>query len=263
MFSPFNLPPGILLLVTDTLASPADWVLHRALIEQLKPASKSKSDSLATPQKAIVLAVSEDLARWKAIAAKSNLHLDQKAAAGSFVFIDVLQRVPPPDTDTDNDASAPALRPIFNAVVTALGSGNADGDALVILDDLATLAWLGFPVLALTRFSRALGAACRTANATLLIRQHVLTPPPGAAESEGLDELSRALRQLCAYHMEVLPLASGRSGAVSGQVALHVGPATPTRKSGVRLLSRGAALQYKLTDGGAVFFERGTGAGVL
>jgi hypothetical protein len=65
MFSPFELPSGILLLVTDQLSSPADFVLHRSLIDHLKGA---KSDS---PKKAIVLSVSEDLARWKAIAAKS------------------------------------------------------------------------------------------------------------------------------------------------------------------------------------------------
>ena len=53
------------------------------------------------------------------------------------------------------------------------------------------------------------------ANATLLIRQHVLTP---STEEPMLDDLFRALQQMCTYHMEVLPLASGRSGAVSGQV---------------------------------------------
>ncbi|KAJ7736867.1 hypothetical protein B0H16DRAFT_110288 [Mycena metata] len=245
MFSPFELPSGLVLFVTDTLASPAGWVLHRGLIDHLKGV---KSD---TQKKAIVLSVSEDLARWKAIAAKSNLHLDQKAASGAFVFIDVLARVHPPDTDSP----LPVLRPVLDAVVSALGPDADRTDTLVIVDDLATLDWLGFSVLDITRFCRALAATCRKANATLLIRQHLLAPDAAP------DELFRALNQLCTYHMEVLPLASGRSGAVSGQVALHLGPGTP--KSGVRLLSRSVALQYKLSDGGAVFFERGTGAGVL
>ncbi|KAJ7935289.1 hypothetical protein B0H13DRAFT_2227178 [Mycena leptocephala] len=242
MFSPFELPSGILLLVTDQLSSPADFVLHRSLIDHLKGA---KSDS---PKKAIVLSVSEDLARWKAIAAKSNLHLDQKSLSGALIFVDVLERVRPPDT---------VLRPILDAVVSALGS-NDGSDNLVIVDDLATLDWLGFSVLDITRFCRALAAACRKTNATLLIRQHVLTP---STAEPVLDDLFRALHQMCTYHMEVLPLASGRSGAVSGQVALHAGPGTP--RGGVKLLNRSSALQYKLRDGGAVFFERGTGAGVL
>jgi len=247
MFSPFDLPSGILLLVTDQLSSPADFVLHRGLIDHLKGA---KSEN---PKKAIVLSVSEDLTRWKAIATKSNLNLDQKLSSGALIFVDVLERVRPPDTDS----SAPVLRPILDAVVSALGQSDGS-DALVIVDDLATLDWLGFSVLDITRFCRALAAACRKANATLLIRQHVLTP---STAEPVLDDLFRTLHHMCTYHLEVLPLASGPSGAVSGQVALHAGPGTP--RGGVKLLCRNSALQYKLTDGGAVFFERGTGAGVL
>ncbi|KAJ7108456.1 hypothetical protein C8R43DRAFT_1044052 [Mycena crocata] len=251
MFSPFDLPLGILLLVTDQLSSPADFVLHRSLIDHLKGA---KSDKKA---KAIVLSVSEQLPRWKAIAAKSNVHLDQQTASGAFVFVDVLERVPPPP-NPDNGA---LLRPILDEVVASLGTSETT-DTLVILDDLAALDWLGFSLLDITRFCRALAAACRKANATLLIRQHILTPS-SSTSTPILDDLFRALHQLCTYHMEVLPLASGRSGAVSGQVALHPGPGTSRIAGAVRLLPRSAALQYKLTDGGAVFFERGTGAGVL
>ncbi|KAJ7355388.1 hypothetical protein DFH08DRAFT_498383 [Mycena albidolilacea] len=246
MFSPFDLPSGILLLVTDQLSSPADFVLHRGLIDHLKG---GKSENT---KKVIVLSVSQDLARWTAIAAKSNLHLDQKSS-DAVIFVDVLERVHPPDSDS----SAPILRPILDAAVSVLQE-NDGADVLVIVDDLATLDWLGFSVLDITRFCRALAAACRKANATLLIRQHVLTP--SNAESM-LDDLFRALHQMCTYHMDVLPLASGRSGAVSGQVALHLGPGAP--RGGVKLLGRSSALQYKLTDTGAVFFERGTGASVL
>ncbi|KAJ7684293.1 hypothetical protein DFH06DRAFT_970027 [Mycena polygramma] len=250
MFSPFDLPSGILLLLTDQLSSPADFVLHRGLVDHLKGA-KSENPT----KKAIVLSVSESITRWKAVAAKSNLHLDQQSASGAFVFIDVLERVSPPDIDSND---MPVLRPILDEVASELGRSEGH-ETLVIVDDLATLDWLGFSVLDIARFCRALAAACRKkAKATLLIRQHVLTP---STAEPVLDDLFRAVHQMCTYHMEVLPLASGRSGAVSGQVALHVGPGTP--RGGVRLLGRGSALQYKLTDGGAVFFERGTGAGVL
>ncbi|KAJ7072835.1 hypothetical protein C8F01DRAFT_262424 [Mycena amicta] len=244
MFSPFDLPPGVLLLVTDQLSSPADFVLHRGLIDHLK-SNKQK--------RAIVLSDSPEFARWKAIAAKSNLQLDPLVEAGSFTFIDILERVKPPDNITDSE---PRLLPILELVASTISE--SENDTLVIVDDLATLDWLGFSVLDITRFCRALYAACRKANATLLLRQHVLTPTPAEPI---LDDLFRALRQLCTYHLEVLPLASGRSGTVSGQVALHAGPAVSQTK--VKLLPRGAALQYRLTDGGATFFERGTGAGVL
>ena len=48
------------------------------------------------------------------------------------------------------------------------------------------------------------------ANATLFVRHHRLSDEP--------DDLFRHLYQLCTYHLEVRGLASGRSGAVSGEV---------------------------------------------
>lgn len=48
-------------------------------------------------------------------------------------------------------------------------------------------------------------------NAAILIRHHVLS-------LDDPDEISRLLMQLCSYHIEVLPLSTGKSGAVSGQV---------------------------------------------
>jgi hypothetical protein len=48
-------------------------------------------------------------------------------------------------------------------------------------------------------------------NAALIIRHHVVKPGEP-------DELLRLLLQLCAYHVDVRPLSSGKSGAVSGEV---------------------------------------------
>jgi hypothetical protein len=50
-------------------------------------------------------------------------------------------------------------------------------------------------------------------NASLIIRHHVVTPTEP-------DDLLRQLLQICTYHMDVRPLSSGRSGAVSGEVKL-------------------------------------------
>lgn len=62
MLSPFNLPEGILILVTDELSSPAEFLLHRSFVTHVKESKHSKT---------IILSVSEDIARWKAIATKS------------------------------------------------------------------------------------------------------------------------------------------------------------------------------------------------
>lgn len=145
------------------------------------------------------------------------------------------------------------------------------------------------------------------------MRHHLLSP-------EEPDELFRSLYQLCASYIEVRPLASGRSGAVSGevssllpiytsmvlfaalptpkpptvisapqtsypsvlrfpihgtsvvltslilQVSLYPGPSymlSASISSHSHLIPRDKALQYRLTDTGATFFERGTGGAVL
>jgi len=62
LFSPFDLPNGILLLITDGLAAPADFVLHRCLATHLKENKKSNT---------VILSVSEGISRWKALASKS------------------------------------------------------------------------------------------------------------------------------------------------------------------------------------------------
>ena len=62
MFSPFGLPEGITLLITDALLAPANFLLHRALAAYMKDRKDAKC---------VVLSVSEDITRWKALAAKS------------------------------------------------------------------------------------------------------------------------------------------------------------------------------------------------
>jgi hypothetical protein len=64
MFSPFGLPEGITLLITDALSAPANFLLHRTLAAYMKDCRDVKC---------VVLSVSEDITRWKALAAKSVL----------------------------------------------------------------------------------------------------------------------------------------------------------------------------------------------
>ena len=66
MFSPFDLPESITLLITDALSAPANFLLHRTLAAYIR---KDRKDKDAV--KCIILSVSEDITRWKAIATKS------------------------------------------------------------------------------------------------------------------------------------------------------------------------------------------------
>lgn len=243
MFPPQELPlPGELLLITDELASPADFLLHRFLAAHLKK---------GPPFRSVVLSVSGDMARWKAVAGRSNLNLAQCIDSRSLVFVDVASELGP-SLSADSSANS-SLRTLFDTLRSLLDEG-ADVRPLVILDDIATLEWIGVPLLELVRLSRAICALCRKTHAALIVRHHVVTPGEP-------DDLLRHLLQLCTYHMDVLPLSSGRSGSVSGQVALHAGPAAVD--SPFKLIPRSVAVHYRLTDTGSIFFDRGTGGGVL
>ncbi|GJE92803.1 hypothetical protein PsYK624_089600 [Phanerochaete sordida] len=230
---------GDMLLVTDELGAPADFFLYRSLASHLKTSSQ--------PSKCIILSASSTLPKWKAILAKSNVNLAQLVASGAVTFLDLSSTHLVP---REGEALS-SLRPVYDELRDALGAAE---DTLVIADDLSTLEWIGISSVEVSRFARAVCALCRKSNAALFIRHHIVTPGE-------LDDLLRLLLQLCTYRVDVFPLSSGRSGSVSGQVALHLGAGQA--EQGFRAIPRGAALLYRLTDAGALFFERGTGAGVL
>ena len=79
MFSPFGLPEGITLLITDALSAPANFILHRTLAAYMK---KDRKDI-----KCVVLSVSEDITRWKAIASKSVIIIFSVFLALSEFFL--------------------------------------------------------------------------------------------------------------------------------------------------------------------------------
>ncbi|KAE9394944.1 hypothetical protein BT96DRAFT_826997 [Gymnopus androsaceus JB14] len=251
MFSPFDLPIPISILITDELSSPADFALHQYLISHIK----EKKNSLQ-----IVLSVSEGLTRWQSISAKSNIDLPKQIAAETFHLIDVTSAL---ESDKVASGSTPPspFHALYEQIVSLFEKNKAagrDSDALVILDDISSLEWVGYSASDLCRLCRALRALCLKNQATLIIRHHLVQT------SGEMDPLFRHLHALCMYHLDVQPLTSGRSGAVSGQIALHPGPnAFSTLPSLVKVRSRSAALQYRLTDGNAVFFERGSSRGVL
>ncbi|KAI0644708.1 hypothetical protein C8Q79DRAFT_791633 [Trametes meyenii] len=272
MFAPDALPlPGELLLITDELLAPADFLLHRHLAAHLKESKSSKC---------VLVSVSEDIGRWKAVAQRSvrhtqyiilrhaavvnicgiltapslvqNLNLTQNLDTGALTFLDAMSFVSP---SLDERSDVP-LKSLYQKIKKTLddAQNGAESTVSVVLDDIAALEWIGISITDISRFSRALSALCRKLNASLVLRYHVTTPGEP-------DDVLRHLLQLCAYHMDVFPLSSGRSGTVSGQVALHCGPSIP--ESQHRLVTRSSAVQYRLTDVGSIFFDRGTGSGVL
>ena len=147
-----------------------------------------------------------------------QLHID----SGALEFIDVLAEVQQIDANLTS-----VLHEMLRRVQTYIEIAQ-DASPLVILDDISMLEWIGLPMLEIQRFVRALRAVSlkvwflsslpslciellRQANATLVIRHHIVT-------TNEPDVLLRHVLQVSTYPLQVRPLATGKSGAVSGEV---------------------------------------------
>ncbi|KAH9020839.1 hypothetical protein EDB85DRAFT_2075632 [Lactarius pseudohatsudake] len=208
-------------VITDQLASPADFLLHQLLSEYVKSSPDAKC---------IIISTAQDLVKWKAISSRSGLNLAQKLEQGSIIFIDVPTQLP--DLSLSDGAS---LLPLLDLIRSCVERQNGAQNTL--------FEWIGHSALDISRFARALVAYC--AKASGMVRYHI-------AASGDLDSHTT---------IEVLPLSSGKSGSVSGEIALHAGVALPGKP--LRVIPRSQALQYRLGDYHATYFERGTGHAVL
>ncbi|KZT22202.1 hypothetical protein NEOLEDRAFT_1150189 [Neolentinus lepideus HHB14362 ss-1] len=243
---PDLLSSGQVVIVTDQILSPADFLLHRTLASHFKDHKDARC---------IVLLVSESISRWNAIASRATVNLAALIESQALRFLDMVKDIQP-HLGTD-DSTRSTLVPLINEVRSLLqqqGDVQADQPTLILLDDISTLEWMGYATNELAKFLRALSILARKGNASLVVRHHVITP-------DTPDELFRFLLQLCTYHIDVRPLSSGRSGAVNGEISLYRGPSNGTAH--VKTIPRQHAVQYRLTDAAAVYFEKGTGQAVL
>ena len=69
----------------------------------------------------------------------------------------MLAHVQPPQSTSDD---GPNLRPIYDRVQACMTKSSNDS-MLVILDDITILEWIGFPLIDIIHFSRALRALCQ------------------------------------------------------------------------------------------------------
>ncbi|KZT30797.1 hypothetical protein NEOLEDRAFT_1052965 [Neolentinus lepideus HHB14362 ss-1] len=238
-------PPDLLssrqvVIVTDQILSPANFLLHRTLASHFKDHKDARC---------IVLLVSESISRWNAIASRATVNLAALIESQALRFLDMVKDIQP-HLGTDDSTRSTLIR----SLLQEQGDAQADQPTLILLDDISTLEWMGYATNELVKFLRALSILARKGNASLVVRHHVITP-------DTPDVLFRFLLQLCTYHIDVRPLSSGRSGAVNGEISLYRGPSNGTAH--VKTTPRQRAVQYRLTDATAVYFEKGTGQAVL
>lgn len=130
------------------------------------------------------------------------------------------------------------IRSTVDKIAPSEPTSEGTDSILVVLEDFSITEWAGYSTKEIGKFYRALAAFCAKVrrgyhqslplshfvfsfdlyyqrSISLVIRHHLLFP-------EEPDDLFRLLYQLCASYIEVRPLASGRSGAVSGEVTLSL-----------------------------------------
>jgi len=104
-----------------------------------------------------------------------NLNLAHHVEAGSLEFVDVLAEIQPTPDRRQN------LRLLIERVQGCLDRA-ADGPALIIVDDISTLDWIGFPLLELSRFLRALRATCLKVRGIMSTNVGSLTTSQGKGD---------------------------------------------------------------------------------
>ncbi|KAF8754535.1 Elongation complex protein 6 [Rhizoctonia solani] len=247
---------GQVLLITDTPASSAQFLVQAVLQSQLKREGEASANTRAC----VLVSVDHDFAHISAVAARSNLNLSHCIRDRTLVYVDALTQAPQPLGDLADGVSAPddrhttagivtcpplatSLRPLYDVIQQALEqlSPSATGK-LLILSDVSSLEWIGIPA---TEVSSGVVILYHSPSRDLPIESDVF----------------RNLLTGCDVHAEVRELSSGLSSAVSGEVALHPGFTAPDPH--FVPIPRERALQYRLTDAGVIWFDRGTSAGVL
>ncbi|EUC67588.1 elongator complex protein, putative [Rhizoctonia solani AG-3 Rhs1AP] len=258
---------GQVFLITDNPASSAQFLIQALLQSQLKREGEASGSGRAC----VIVSVDHDFAHISAIAARSNLNLAQCIRERTLVYVDALSQASQPPGNLGDGEGAPdgppgivicpplatSLRPLYDVIQRAFEQlSPSTFGKLLILGDVSTLEWIGIPATEVSRFVRAVRALAVKNECGVVVLYH--------SPMRDLPIESGVLKDLvtsCDVHAEVRELSSGLSSAVSGEVALHHGFTAPDPH--FVAIPRERALQYRLTDAGVIWFDRGTSAGVL
>ncbi|ELU42376.1 hypothetical protein AG1IA_03591 [Rhizoctonia solani AG-1 IA] len=206
---------GQVLLITDTPASSAQFLVQAVLQSQLKREGEASANTRAC----VLVSVDHDFAHISAVAARS---VSPVKFGASQPLGDLADGVSAPD-DRHTTAGivtcpplATSLRPLYDVIQQALEqlSPSATGK-LLILSDVSSLEWIGIPATEVSRFVRAVRALAVKASSIILYHSPSRDLP---IESD----VFRNLLTGCDVHAEVRELSSGLSSAVSGEVGVEL-----------------------------------------
>ncbi|KAG8943049.1 hypothetical protein FRC04_003260 [Tulasnella sp. 424] len=252
---------GQLLLVTDDLVSPADFLLYGAVNTFFKEHKTGE----------IVVVSSSDEAHWKAVLQKLGLNLAPHLTSNTFKLLDpskFLEGSPNslnPMRRLYDEINQQVLRPVDNSFTPQL----------LIVDDISLLDWISTESTEVIRFIRAIKHLATSSGTGVIIRYHSTSPakPPPVLQH---------LMETCNCHVSINSLTSGRSGAVSGEVSIYLSDFPEPGLGVLKLLrkasfsagptledknfigrSKAQALHYRVDSSGFKFFDRGTAGSVL
>ncbi|GAA6010346.1 hypothetical protein JCM11491_006278 [Sporobolomyces phaffii] len=249
---PSRLPPNSSILITDSVQSPAVFLLTLLIARALRKQTPPPGGDIKGKGKAkvVLVGVSEVESEYTNILKKQSVQLGTEKSLGRFEFI---------------DAASADLAATYAAVVESLSRDAAGSGSLVVVDDLTALSWSGHDLTKIVKFHLALQTLVLSTRSTLVTVVHAdqVSPHP-VVRDESDQYLFRKVLASSDYWFELKSLVA----QARGELSIHPGPAlSPSSASRVedpddeRLQTRVGkdALEYRLEENGAVFEVKGLG----
>ncbi|KAI8338177.1 hypothetical protein BC941DRAFT_374866 [Chlamydoabsidia padenii] len=248
---PNNLPPTQThIVITDTLKSDANFLIHHFTSNQLK-----------TDRRVVLVGLAQIFNHYFLINRKLGTNLLPFKQSGQFVFIDGVTHLndysldtpfPPPNTPTtptDTLNGCRLLQQFYEVIKTHVQPGT-----LVILDDASMLLNNGFQDISV--FMNRLKSHLASLDGTLISLIH--------ADEQGSDDMEqdgfvKAVIQSSELVLQVQPLGSGLARDVHGQLSIIYGP----KYLPGLIKTQPHSMHYKILDNNVHFFAKGISEGVL
>ncbi|GAA5836628.1 hypothetical protein JCM11251_002682 [Rhodosporidiobolus azoricus] len=261
-------PPRTSLLLTDTLASPAQFAIAHYLQRLLRPLHGVVSNSAAGMKgkgkeggrRVVLVGVGEKEEYWAALLRKHSIQLPAESTAGRFSYIDATSPSTTLSSLYTSLSSLLRLRDVQDGV-----EEEWEGP-LVILDDVSALLWRGEGAREVVRWWKAVRGAVDATNSSMITVLHAdsLSPsfPPTPSPSTPFEEpddqyLFRQIVQQCDVWVEVAGLMTGGgTGGTRGEITLHRAPSLLEQHF---IVDSSPPLQYRLEDNGAQYEVKGLG----
>ncbi|KAI8099646.1 uncharacterized protein BX664DRAFT_382158 [Halteromyces radiatus] len=249
-----NLPPTKShLVITDTLKSDANFLIHHFVTNQLKG-----------QRRVILIGLAQIFNHYFLISRKLGTNLLPYKQNGRLVFIDGVThlneysldtpypplKTPTTPTDTLNNQDLKTFYMIIKQYI------QQQEQPLLILDDVSMLLSNGFGLAETCTFINKLKVLMESVDGTLISLIHT--------DEEGNDDIEqdafvKSVIQSSEIILQVQPLGSGLAKDVHGQLSIIVGPKHLPRSINIQPQS----MHYKILDNNVQFFAKGISQGVL